>query len=114
MNLRPVDQLLPHLTALLYQPCISFMSEWFVRKRGLANGVISAGMLTGGSLKPFQPKVKGHFLINLRHRSWGSYIASPITAPHWFIRASQDCSDSLLAAFGNYTTYHALSPSPIT
>ncbi len=29
--------------ALLYAPCMSFLSEWFVEKRGLAIGVIFAG-----------------------------------------------------------------------
>ena len=29
--------------ALLYAPCISFMAEWFVARRGLANGTIFCG-----------------------------------------------------------------------
>lgn len=31
------------LSALLYAPCISFLSEWFFNRRGFANGVIFAG-----------------------------------------------------------------------
>ncbi|KAI5120398.1 hypothetical protein M0805_000177 [Coniferiporia weirii] len=38
--------------SLLYAPCISFMSEWFVRRRGLANGVMFAGTAVGGLILP--------------------------------------------------------------
>ncbi|KAJ7845365.1 major facilitator superfamily domain-containing protein [Mycena olivaceomarginata] len=38
--------------SLLYQPCISFMSEWFVARRGMANGILFAGTSAGGLLLP--------------------------------------------------------------
>ncbi|TDL22145.1 MFS general substrate transporter [Rickenella mellea] len=38
--------------SLLYAPCMSFMSEWFVRKRGLASGIIFAGTSFGGLILP--------------------------------------------------------------
>ncbi|KAJ6491895.1 MFS general substrate transporter, partial [Mycena sanguinolenta] len=38
--------------ALLYLPCISFMSEWFVARRGMANGIIFSGTSVGGLLVP--------------------------------------------------------------
>ncbi|KAK0462090.1 MFS general substrate transporter [Desarmillaria tabescens] len=38
--------------SLLYAPCISYMSEWFVTRRGLANSVIFAGTATGGLILP--------------------------------------------------------------
>ncbi|KAF7358948.1 MFS general substrate transporter [Mycena sanguinolenta] len=38
--------------ALLYLPCISFMSEWFVARRGMANGIIFSGTAAGGLLVP--------------------------------------------------------------
>ncbi|KAJ4473672.1 major facilitator superfamily domain-containing protein [Lentinula aciculospora] len=38
--------------SLLYIPCISYLSEWFNHRRGLANGVISAGTGVGGILLP--------------------------------------------------------------
>ncbi|EJC98140.1 MFS general substrate transporter [Fomitiporia mediterranea MF3/22] len=38
--------------SLLYAPCISYMSEWFVRKRGLANGIMFAGTAVGGLFLP--------------------------------------------------------------
>ncbi|KAK0504327.1 major facilitator superfamily domain-containing protein [Armillaria luteobubalina] len=38
--------------SLLYAPCISYMSEWFVARRGLANGIIFAGTATGGLILP--------------------------------------------------------------
>ncbi|KII87272.1 hypothetical protein PLICRDRAFT_42920 [Plicaturopsis crispa FD-325 SS-3] len=38
--------------SLLYGPCISYMSEWFVERRGFANGVMFAGTGVGGLLLP--------------------------------------------------------------
>ncbi|KAJ7701419.1 MFS general substrate transporter [Mycena rosella] len=38
--------------ALLYLPCISYMSEWFVVRRGMANGIVFAGTAAGGLLLP--------------------------------------------------------------
>ncbi|KAF9265692.1 MFS general substrate transporter [Marasmius fiardii PR-910] len=37
---------------LLYYPCISYMSEWFVERRGFAIGVIFAGTALGGFVLP--------------------------------------------------------------
>jgi MFS transporter, MCT family, solute carrier family 16 (monocarboxylic acid transporters), member 10 len=37
---------------MLFAPCISFLAEWFVRRRGLANGIIFAGTALGGSFFP--------------------------------------------------------------
>ncbi|KAG9311573.1 MFS general substrate transporter [Chiua virens] len=38
---------------LLYPSSILYMSEWFFRRRGLANGVIFAGTALGGLVMPF-------------------------------------------------------------
>ncbi|KAJ3745449.1 major facilitator superfamily domain-containing protein [Lentinula detonsa] len=38
--------------SLLYIPCISYLSEWFNHRRGLANGVVFAGTGVGGILLP--------------------------------------------------------------
>ncbi|KAJ7495833.1 major facilitator superfamily domain-containing protein [Mycena galericulata] len=38
--------------SLLYLPCISYMSEWFVVRRGMANGILFAGTAAGGLLLP--------------------------------------------------------------
>ncbi|KAF8209859.1 hypothetical protein K438DRAFT_1960086 [Mycena galopus ATCC 62051] len=32
------------LVALLYLPCITYLSEWFIARRGLANGILFAGI----------------------------------------------------------------------
>ncbi|EIW81214.1 MFS general substrate transporter [Coniophora puteana RWD-64-598 SS2] len=38
--------------AIVYAPTISYLSEWFVTRRGMANGVIFAGTAAGGLLLP--------------------------------------------------------------
>ncbi|GAA6064425.1 hypothetical protein JCM10212_001200 [Sporobolomyces blumeae] len=39
--------------AVLYAPCVSYLSEWFVDKRGLASGLIFSGTGLGGLAFPF-------------------------------------------------------------
>ncbi|KAK7038278.1 MFS general substrate transporter [Favolaschia claudopus] len=38
--------------SLLYLPCISYMTEWFVVRRGMANGILFAGTSIGGLTIP--------------------------------------------------------------
>lgn len=38
--------------SLVYHPCVSYTSEWFVARRGLANGIIFAGTAVGGLVLP--------------------------------------------------------------
>ncbi|KAJ7187252.1 MFS general substrate transporter [Mycena filopes] len=38
--------------SLLYFTCISYMSEWFIARRGMANGILFAGTAVGGVLLP--------------------------------------------------------------
>ncbi|KAJ7439247.1 major facilitator superfamily domain-containing protein [Mycena latifolia] len=38
--------------ALLYLPCMSYMTEWFVARRGTANGILFAGTAAGGLFLP--------------------------------------------------------------
>ncbi|EJT97393.1 MFS general substrate transporter [Dacryopinax primogenitus] len=38
--------------SVLYTPCLSYLSEWFVARRGTANGIIFAGTSAGGILLP--------------------------------------------------------------
>lgn len=38
--------------AMLYSPCLYYASEWFVARRGLANGIIFAGTAVGGIVFP--------------------------------------------------------------
>ncbi|KAJ7121120.1 major facilitator superfamily domain-containing protein [Mycena epipterygia] len=37
---------------LLYLPCMAYMSEWFVARRGMANGILFAGTGAGGVILP--------------------------------------------------------------
>ncbi|KAI0322403.1 MFS general substrate transporter [Amylostereum chailletii] len=48
--------------SLLYTPTISFLSEWFVRRGGLANGVVFAGTGLGGLILPLilPPLIRAH------------------------------------------------------
>ncbi|CAL1714358.1 unnamed protein product [Somion occarium] len=50
---------------LLYWPIISFVSEWFVQRRGLAGGIIYAGSGIGGFVFPF---LVNALLVRFGHR----------------------------------------------
>lgn len=71
-------------SALLYAPCISYLSEWFVAKRGLANGVIFAGTAAGGLVLPLIiPKSIDRVGIanTLRFMALGVAVSLAITLP---------------------------------
>lgn len=38
--------------SLLYGPCLAYLSEWFVSRRGMANGILFAGTSVGGLILP--------------------------------------------------------------
>ncbi|KAI0322404.1 major facilitator superfamily domain-containing protein [Amylostereum chailletii] len=70
--------------AFMYAPAMSFFSEWFVRRRGLANGVIDAGTAAGGLLLPLVlPKSIRHHgtALTLRYLSFGFAIVMIFTLP---------------------------------
>lgn len=86
--------------ALLYLPSISYMSEWFVEKRGMANGVIFAGKYICSS---FSPRLR---IFVCRHSGWrfdtaadsstlDSYVRGVQGSPHalsWHCGCSRTCT----------------------
>lgn len=48
--------------SLLYAPCISYISDWFVKRRGLANGIVMMGTAAGGLILPYvlPPLLRAH------------------------------------------------------
>ncbi|KAI0035065.1 MFS general substrate transporter [Vararia minispora EC-137] len=72
---------------ILYPAAISYMSEWFIAKRGLALGVIDGGTAAGGLIIPlFLPKLISTYgsSLTLRYFSFGYLIGTMIVLP--FIR----------------------------
>jgi MFS transporter, MCT family, solute carrier family 16 (monocarboxylic acid transporters), member 10 len=67
---------------MLYAPCILFLAEWYVRRRGLANGILFAGTSLGGSFFPIVlPRLIGSYgtSVTLRILSVGVLIiVSPL------------------------------------
>ncbi|KZV73736.1 MFS general substrate transporter, partial [Peniophora sp. CONT] len=60
--------------SILYAPSMSYLAEWFARRRGLASGVIDAGTAAGGLIFPlFLPQViEAHGTsLTLRYISYG-------------------------------------------
>ncbi|KZV73170.1 MFS general substrate transporter [Peniophora sp. CONT] len=58
--------------SLTYQPTISYMSEWFVERRGTANGIMFAGTALGGLFLPLilPPLISAHGTsVTLRYLS---------------------------------------------
>lgn len=80
---RKVDS---RVTALLYAPCISFLSEWFVQRRGLANGIVFAG--SQASIAFSDP-----CLTMTRHRSWGGLSTICASSFHLEIRNIHHTAD---------------------
>ncbi|KAJ3490665.1 hypothetical protein NLI96_g1266 [Meripilus lineatus] len=73
--------------SLIYAPCISYIAEWFVQRRGLATGVIFSGTATGGLLLPLilpQFITKFGAAKTLRYLAVAKLIMLTLTLP--FIR----------------------------
>ncbi|TFY82320.1 hypothetical protein EWM64_g1692 [Hericium alpestre] len=70
--------------SMLYAPCIAFLSEWFVKRRGLANGIIFMGSAAGGLVLPFvlPPLLRAHGpSVTLRIFSIAIFVALLPTLP---------------------------------
>ncbi|KAL1663604.1 major facilitator superfamily domain-containing protein [Schizophyllum commune] len=62
--------------SLIYSPTIFYMSEWFIRLRGTANGIVFAGTATGGLVLPLVfPKVLASYGIPITLRYLSVAIA---------------------------------------
>ncbi|KAJ7646869.1 MFS general substrate transporter [Roridomyces roridus] len=57
--------------SLVYLQCLSYLSEWFVARRGLANGILFAGTSFGGLFLPLiMPRLISHYGTSLTLRIW--------------------------------------------
>ncbi|KAL8999570.1 MAG: hypothetical protein Q9169_001659 [Polycauliona sp. 2 TL-2023] len=73
--------------AMLYNPFIYYLDEWFVERKGLAYGIFWAGSGVGSSVVPFVMEWsldKYGFRITLR--AWGIFIFICLLALVYFIR----------------------------
>ncbi|KAF8122341.1 MFS general substrate transporter [Mycena galopus ATCC 62051] len=62
--------------SLLYLPCITYLSEWFIARRGLANGILFAGTAAGGLLIPLAlPLLTGKYGLATTLRILGIAMA---------------------------------------
>ncbi|KAJ7643747.1 major facilitator superfamily domain-containing protein [Roridomyces roridus] len=73
--------------AILYLPCISYMSEWFVRRIGMANGILFGGTAAGGLLIPLiLPRLTSAYGLPTTLRVLGIAMAVLITPLLPFIK----------------------------
>lgn len=73
--------------ALTYFPTLSYLQEWFVRRRGFANGILFAGTAVGGLILPvvIPSLIRAHGTsLTLRYLSAGTLGLYALTIP--FIR----------------------------
>ena len=97
---------------MVYAPVISYMSEWFVNKRGMANGIVFSGGLTVRS-----GLSRAMVNVSCRSRSWRSTIPPHLTASHSTIRGNEDnkgVRDMHPDMLGPYPSTHESSPSRIS
>ncbi|KLO11122.1 MFS general substrate transporter [Schizopora paradoxa] len=70
--------------SLLYAPSTSYMMEWFVRRRGLASGIINAGTSVGGlALPPTLPKLIEKIGLSMTLRCLSLVFAITILVQSW-------------------------------
>lgn len=74
--------------SLAYGPVISFMSEWFVQRRGLANGIIVAGDYFGGVIFPIiMPPLIARWGIQITTRIYAFTFAIVLLPALPFLKA---------------------------
>lgn len=92
--------------SLLYAPCISYMSEWFVVRRGLANGVIFAGKYIISSYNTFV----NNFVSRNRSRWFG--LAPRVVAYVQAHRLAMDTESLVLGNIGPCCTHITVCQRP--
>lgn len=79
-----------------YNPCLLYMSEWFVRRRGLAYGVMWAGTGIGGFVFPLLFQwLLGQYGFRTTLRIWSVGLFIPVVALAYFIKPRLPVSTSV-------------------
>lgn len=79
-----------------YNPCLLYMSEWFVRRRGLAYGVMWAGTGIGGFVFPLLFQwLLGQYGFRTTLRIWSVGLFIPVLALAYFIKPRLPISKSV-------------------
>lgn len=73
--------------SLLYFPCYTYLDEWFLKRRGLAFGIIIAGDGTGGVIIPLVTEwMLGRWGFRTAMRSWAVVSFLFISASFFFLK----------------------------
>ncbi|KAH9900478.1 major facilitator superfamily domain-containing protein [Xylariomycetidae sp. FL2044] len=88
-------------SALLFSPCISFVDEWFLERRGLANGIFFAGPnICASALSPIFSILLARFGQRTTLIAWAVFIAVIISAGILTVRSRPLGDSDVPAAAG--------------
>ncbi|EQB48170.1 Mch2p [Colletotrichum gloeosporioides Cg-14] len=101
-------------SGLLFAPCLTFVDEWFLKRRGLANGIFfGAPNIAAAGLSPVFSLLLKRFGPRITLMGWAVFIAIIISLGITYVRPRRERKAEVAAASQQLSSMKRISKKPV-